>query len=63
MTPEEIKDQLKDTIISFIKQDTETAKETIHNVLAHKMRERVNPTEANPEDLETEDDDETLGTD
>ena len=56
MTPEEIKDKLKDTIVSFIKQDTETAKETLHDVLASKMRDRVNPTESDELDFDDTDD-------
>ena len=53
MDKEEVKSALKDVITNLIKDDPETARQGLHDVLAAKMRDRVNP----PAEPEATDDD------
>lgn len=65
MDPQEVTDRLKNVITNIIKDDPEAARAELHDVLAAKMRDRVNPpseTEASTEDS-SEDDDEVLDDD
>lgn len=51
MDKEETKAALKDVISNLIKDDPEAARQGLHDVLANKMRDRVNPqVEAAPEE-------------
>ena len=46
MTPEQVKDKLKSVINSLIKDQPEEASKDLHDVLATKMRDRINPEAA-----------------
>ena len=46
MTPEEVKDKLKSVINSLIKDQPDEASKDLHDVLAAKMRDRINPEAA-----------------
>ena len=46
MTPEEVKDKLKSVINSLIKDQPDDASKDLHDVLAAKMRDRINPEAA-----------------
>jgi len=59
MTPEEVRAKLRDTINALIKDEPEQATKSLHDVLAAKMRDRVNPPEpvdpaATPEPVDTD---------
>lgn len=49
MTPEEVKDKLKSVINSLIKDQPDEASSSLHDVLAAKMRDRINPEAASAE--------------
>jgi hypothetical protein len=43
MDQDEMKAALKDVISNLVKDDVESARQGIHDVLAAKMRDRINP--------------------
>jgi len=53
MDKEEIRAKLLDVVSSLIKDDADAAQSNVHDVLAAKMRDRVNPpTEVEPTEAE-----------
>jgi hypothetical protein len=50
MDREEIKATIKDVISNLVKDNIEGAQQGIHDVLAAKMRERINPSPVNNDD-------------
>ena len=61
MTPEEVKDKLKSVINSLIKDQPEDASKDLHDVLAAKMRDRINPEAAAAEAAGAAEDDNDEG--
>lgn len=56
MDPQEVKDRLKNVFVNLVKDDKEAAQAELHDVLAAKMRNRVNPETAS-KDMDSFEDD------
>jgi hypothetical protein len=46
MDAQEVRDRLKNVFVSMVKDDQDAAKAELHDVLAAKMRDRINPPAA-----------------